>query len=182
MVWGVQKYRCHCVGSGRFPVGYHNGAGEELVQGELLFPKEEQASGETRRCWELMPATSIPSTTIQGHTKPKHLKVHTVTSKSYSVPMVPRDKNGQSVLPLLLPLNVGIMTVNYLGCSTSWRATPRWKRSITVPFSMVMVPNSKSLQIMADKPIIAGMATGAWSVVVRAANHIRNRQHSNSVV
>ena len=32
-----------------------------------------------------------------------------------------------------------------------------------------------------DKPIIAGTATGAWSVVVRAANHIRNRQHSNSV-
>jgi hypothetical protein len=34
---------------------------------------------------------------------------------------------------------------------------------------------------MADKPIIAGTATGAWSVVVRAANHVRNRQHSNSV-
>lgn len=31
------------------------------------------------------------------------------------------------------------------------------------------------------KPIAAGTATGAWSVVVRAANHIRNRQHSNSV-
>lgn len=32
-----------------------------------------------------------------------------------------------------------------------------------------------------DKPIIAGTATGAWSVIVRSANHIRNRQHSNSV-
>ena len=32
-----------------------------------------------------------------------------------------------------------------------------------------------------DKPIVAGTATGAWSVVVRAANHIRNRAHSNSV-
>ena len=29
--------------------------------------------------------------------------------------------------------------------------------------------------------IIAGTATGAWSVIVRSANHIRNRQHSNSV-
>lgn len=32
-----------------------------------------------------------------------------------------------------------------------------------------------------DKPIVAGTATGAWSVVVRSANHIRERQHSNSV-
>jgi hypothetical protein len=32
-----------------------------------------------------------------------------------------------------------------------------------------------------DQPIIAGTATGAWSVVVRSANHVRNRQHSNSV-
>ena len=32
-----------------------------------------------------------------------------------------------------------------------------------------------------DKPVVAGTATGAWSVIVRAANIIRNRQHSNSV-
>lgn len=29
--------------------------------------------------------------------------------------------------------------------------------------------------------MVAGTATGAWSVIVRAANIIRNRQHSNSV-
>ena len=34
---------------------------------------------------------------------------------------------------------------------------------------------------MQDNPICAGTATGAWSVIVRAANHIRNRTHSNSV-
>jgi hypothetical protein len=56
-------------------------------------------------------ASSIPSTTVQRHTKPKRLKAHTVTSKSYSIPMVPRDKNGRPILPL----NVGIMTVNCLG-------------------------------------------------------------------
>jgi hypothetical protein len=56
-------------------------------------------------------AASIPPTTVQRHTKPKRLKAHTVTSKSYSIPMVPRDKNGRPVLPL----NVGIMTVNCLG-------------------------------------------------------------------
>lgn len=31
------------------------------------------------------------------------------------------------------------------------------------------------------KPIIAGTATGAWSNIVKNANSIRNRQHSNSV-
>jgi hypothetical protein len=55
-------------------------------------------------------STTIPSTTVR-HTKPKRLKAHTVTSKSYSIPMVPRDKNGKPILPL----NVGIMTVNCLG-------------------------------------------------------------------
>lgn len=32
-----------------------------------------------------------------------------------------------------------------------------------------------------DSPFTAGTATGAWSVVVRSANMIRSRQHSNSV-
>ena len=34
---------------------------------------------------------------------------------------------------------------------------------------------------MPDMPIEAGTATGAWSGIVRAANMIRKRQHSNSV-
>jgi hypothetical protein len=32
-----------------------------------------------------------------------------------------------------------------------------------------------------DRPVIAGTATGAWSSIVKQANAIRNRQHSNSV-
>ena len=32
-----------------------------------------------------------------------------------------------------------------------------------------------------DRPVIAGTATGAWSAIVKQANTIRNRQHSNSV-
>jgi hypothetical protein len=32
-----------------------------------------------------------------------------------------------------------------------------------------------------DRPVIAGTATGAWSNIVKQANLIRNRQHSNSV-
>jgi len=43
--------------------------------------------------------------------KPKRLKAHTVQSKTHSIPVVPRDKKGNP----LLPLNVGIMTVINLG-------------------------------------------------------------------
>lgn len=58
------------------------------------------------------PATSVsrPSD-IQRHAKPKRLKAHTVTSKSFSIPTVPRDKKGRPHLPL----TVGIMTVINLG-------------------------------------------------------------------
>lgn len=56
--------------------------------------------------------TAVPSAGASGSRgKPKRLKAHTVTSKSYSIPMVPRDKTGKP----LLPLNVGIMTVLNLG-------------------------------------------------------------------
>ncbi|KAH9967016.1 F/Y rich C-terminus-domain-containing protein, partial [Russula compacta] len=146
-------------------------------------------------------ATSIPSTTVQRHTKPKRLKAHTVTSKSYSIPMVPRDKTGRPILPL----NVGIMTVNCLGevCMREHFHTERYifpvGYSVNRRYLSARDPNAETVynctildggdgpkfQIiandMADKPIIAGTATGAWSVVVRAANHVRNRQHSNSV-
>lgn len=43
--------------------------------------------------------------------KPKRLKAHVVTSKSHSIPIVPRDPSGKPILPL----NVGIMTVISLG-------------------------------------------------------------------
>lgn len=57
------------------------------------------------------PASSVQPSEIQRHAKPKRLKAHTVTSKSYSIPTVPRDKKGRP----LLPLTVGIMTVHNLG-------------------------------------------------------------------
>lgn len=64
----------------------------------------------TLRASQLGGLSSRPSE-IQRHTKPKRLKAHTVQSKSYSIPMVPRDKKGRPHLPLV----VGIMTVHSLG-------------------------------------------------------------------
>ncbi len=57
------------------------------------------------------PPQQRPTPESQRQARPKRLKAHTVTSKSYSIPMVPRDKGGRP----MLPLNVGIMTVISLG-------------------------------------------------------------------
>ncbi|KAF8443246.1 F/Y-rich N-terminus-domain-containing protein [Boletus edulis BED1] len=138
---------------------------------------------------------------IQRHAKPKRLKAHTVTSKSFSIPTVPRDKKGRP----LLPLNVGIMTVINLGevCMREHFHTERYifpvGYEVTRRYHSTVDPTSDAVyhcsildggdgpkfQIVAsdvpDRPMIAGTATGAWSSIVKQANAIRNRQHSNSV-
>ncbi|KAJ7274202.1 F/Y rich C-terminus-domain-containing protein [Mycena rebaudengoi] len=133
--------------------------------------------------------------------KPKRLKAHTVTSKSYSIPMVPRDKKGKP----MLPLNVGIMTVINLGdvCMREHFHTERYifpvgyevtrrylstvDPSVEVVYHCTILDggDGPKFQIIPsdvpDRPVIAGTATGAWSNIVKQANAIRNRQHSNSV-
>ncbi|KAJ7079731.1 F/Y rich C-terminus-domain-containing protein [Mycena belliarum] len=133
--------------------------------------------------------------------KPKRLKAHTVTSKSYSIPMVPRDKSGKP----MLPLNVGIMTVISLGAvcmrehfhteryifPVGYEVTRRYLSTVDVAAEVVYHctildgGDGPKFQIIPsdvpDRPIIAGTATGAWSAIVKQANAIRQRAHSNSV-
>ncbi|KAJ3483701.1 hypothetical protein NLJ89_g12039 [Agrocybe chaxingu] len=133
--------------------------------------------------------------------KPKRLKAHTVVTKSFSIPMVPRDKKGKP----MLPLNVGIMTVISLGqvClrehfhteryifPVGYEVTRRYLSTIDPTIEVVYHctildgGDGPKFQIIPadrpDKPVIAGTATGAWSNIVKQANAIRNRQHSNSV-
>ncbi|KAF7364880.1 Transforming growth factor beta regulator 1 [Mycena venus] len=132
--------------------------------------------------------------------KPKRLKAHTVTSKSYSIPMVPRDKKGKP----MLPLNVGIMTVINLGdvCMrehfhteryifpVGYEVTRRYLSTIDATAEVVYHctildgGDGPKFQIIPsdvpDRPVIAGTATGAWSSIVKTANALRQRQHSNS--
>ncbi|KAH9947436.1 hypothetical protein B0H21DRAFT_333507 [Amylocystis lapponica] len=154
----------------------------------------------TLRASSASSSSSRPSE-IQRHAKPKRLKAHTVTTKSFSIPTVPRDKKGKP----LLPLNVGIMTVVKLGdvCIREHFHTERYifpvGYEVTRRYSSTTDPNSEvvyhctildggdgpKFRIVAadmpDKPVIAGTATGAWSTIVKEANRVRNRQHSNSV-
>lgn len=146
------------------------------------------------------PAASVQPSEIQRHAKPKRLKAHTVTSKSYSIPPVPRDK-GKPILPLI----VGIMTVISLGevCMrehfhteryifpVGYEVTRRYHSTVDPQIDAVYHcsildggdgPKFKIVGSDApNRPIIAGTATGAWSSIVKQANAIRNRQHSNSV-
>lgn len=149
-----------------------------------------------------MPLNGAPRPSeAQRFTKPKRLKAHTVTSKSYSIPTVPRDPaTGRPKLPL----NVGIMTVVSLGeiCLREHFHTERYifpvGYSVTRRYLSTRDPNADvsyhctildggdgpKFQIIAQDsptPIVAGTATGAWSGIVRKANEIRKRQHSNSV-
>ncbi|KAJ4482411.1 F/Y rich C-terminus-domain-containing protein [Lentinula aciculospora] len=139
-------------------------------------------------------ATNQPSSS-------RRLKSHVIVSKSYSIPTIPRDKHGQP----MLPLNVGIMTVVRLGtvCTrdhfhseryifpVGYTVTRRYLSTIDPTSDVVyhctildggdgpkfqIVPSDEP-----DKPLIASTATGAWSSIVRKANDIRKRQHSNSV-
>ena len=52
-----------------------------------------------------------PSAEPTRTVKSKRLKSHSVTTRNFNIPMVPRDKGGKP----MLPLNVGIMTVINLG-------------------------------------------------------------------
>ncbi|KAI6006457.1 FYRN-domain-containing protein [Pisolithus marmoratus] len=147
------------------------------------------------------PAGSVQPSEIQRHAKPKRLKAHTVTSKSYSIPTVPRDKKGKP----LLPLTVGIMTVYNLGevCMREHFHTERYifpvGYEVTRRYHSTVDPQEEAIYRCSildggdgpkfkivgtdapNRPIIAGTATGAWSNIVKQANAIRNRQHSNSV-
>jgi len=138
---------------------------------------------------------------IQRAAKPKRLKAHTVTSKQFSIPVVPRDRSGKP----MLPLNVGIMTVINLGtvCMREHFHTERYifpvGYEVTRRYMSTIDPNHEvvyhctildggdgpKFQIIPadcpERPVIAGTATGAWSTIVKQANAIRNRQHSNSV-
>ncbi|KAG7088086.1 hypothetical protein E1B28_012116 [Marasmius oreades] len=137
----------------------------------------------------------------QAQTKPKRLKSHAVTTKSFNIPIVPRDSQGRP----LLPLNVGIMTVISLGevClrehfhteryifPAGYQVTRRYlstqdkNREVVYHCTILDGGDGPKFQIVpSDAPeltVIAGTATGAWSNIVRKANAIRNRQHSNSV-
>ncbi|EPQ51111.1 hypothetical protein GLOTRDRAFT_49500, partial [Gloeophyllum trabeum ATCC 11539] len=133
--------------------------------------------------------------------KPKRLKAHTVASKVYNIPTIPRDRKGKPILPL----NVGIMVVLSLGevCMREHFHNERYiypvgyvvqrrylsmidpHKEVNYTCSILDGGDGPKFQVVPDDQpghaIISGTATGAWATVVKQANLIRDRQHSNSV-
>ncbi|KAI9012493.1 F/Y-rich N-terminus-domain-containing protein [Phycomyces nitens] len=131
---------------------------------------------------------------------PKRSKISRIAVKTRRVQPIERDETGHPKLPQ----QIGVLTVLDLGKIVSDRDTFHNERyifpvgytvsrtypSMSDPTSNTVItstildggdgPRFHVVAADAPEPIIANSATGAWTVVVRKSNEIRNREHSNS--
>ncbi|KAI7871029.1 F/Y-rich N-terminus-domain-containing protein [Spinellus fusiger] len=132
---------------------------------------------------------------------PKRSKISRIAVKTRRVQPIERDETGHPKLPQ----QIGVLTVLNLGKIVSDRDTFHNERyifpvgytvsrtypSMSDPTSNTVITSTildggdgPRFHVVAadvpDQPIIANSATGAWTVVVRKSNEIRNREHSNS--
>ncbi|KAG0049691.1 hypothetical protein BGZ83_005495 [Gryganskiella cystojenkinii] len=154
------------------------------------------------------PPPPVASTiTNVGSATQKPKRIHHSTkqrpnlNKVRKVQTLEKDENGN----IKLPVTIGIITIMSIGHVVYDREAFHNERYIwpvgykmSRSYNSMIDPNNQTVytcsviddgdapkfQIDAedqpDKPIIAGTATGAWTHVVKAANGIRKRDHSNS--
>ncbi|KAG0378455.1 hypothetical protein BGX24_003813 [Mortierella sp. AD032] len=152
--------------------------------------------------------TSTPSTiTNVGSATQKPKRIHNSSklkpnsNKIRKVQVLEKDENGN----IKFPVTIGIITIMKIGHVVSDREAFHNERYIwpvgytmSRSYNSMVNPNEQTVytcsviddgeapkfQIDAEdqpgKPIIAGTATGAWTHVVKTANAIRKRDHSNS--
>ncbi|CAG8449918.1 10833_t:CDS:2 [Racocetra fulgida] len=109
---------------------------------------------------------TVPIPHASGKVTKKRASKRPLNAKTMKVQHVEKDDDGK----YKLPVQIGILTVLNLGTVVYERDTFHNERYIW-PVGYADQP---------DKPIIANTATGAWTSVVREANAIRHRDHSNS--
>lgn len=132
---------------------------------------------------------------------PKRSKINRINIKTRRVQPIERDFNGHPKLPQ----QIGVLTVLNLGKIITDKDSFHNERYIfpvgyTVrrTYPSMIDPNNNTIitstildggdgprfhVLAADQPtepIVANSATGAWTVVVRKSNEIRQREHSNS--
>ncbi|KAI8074397.1 F/Y-rich N-terminus-domain-containing protein [Gongronella butleri] len=160
--------------------------------------KKEMAAAAANHNAHLHP---VQDNTTVASAPPKRSKITKVPSKTRRVQPIERDETGHPKLPQ----QIGVLTVLNLGTIVTDRDTFHNERYIfpvgytvsrTYP-SMKDPANNTVItstitdggdgprfhvvaEDMPDEPIIANSATGAWTVVVRRTNEIRQREHSNS--
>lgn len=164
------------------------------------FAMTALATGVSRRVTLPLPP---PKTTTVPSAPPKRSRINRVNVKTRRVQPIQRDQHGNPILPQ----QIGVLTVTNLGKIITDREAFHNERYIfpvgyTVQriYPSMVDPNKNTLVtstiidgggdggpkfhvVAADQshePIVANSATGAWTVVVRKSNEIRQRDHSNS--
>ncbi|CAG8475863.1 579_t:CDS:2 [Diversispora eburnea] len=151
------------------------------------------------------PANNIVNTTpvtqSSGKVAKKRASKRPLNTKTMKVQHVEKDETGN----YKLPVQIGILTVLNLGYVVYDRETFHNERyiwpvgyAVKRAYNSMINPDSQTMYIckiddggegpkfvieaedQPNKPIIANTATGAWTSVVREANAIRQRDHSNS--
>lgn len=174
--------------------------GPKLKPGPKVKKQKAAAAIKQEYTGEMTP-TTIVGTNSKRHTKPKRLKKPAIVSKTYKVPKVERGSDGRPKLPM----QIGILTLHSLGDIVYNRRDFHNERyifpvgyKVTRMYHSMINANEQVLYTcwisdggdgprfhidaadQPDKKIIAGTATGAWTAVVKEANNIRARDHSNS--
>ncbi|KAI9494033.1 F/Y rich C-terminus-domain-containing protein [Zychaea mexicana] len=153
-----------------------------------------------RRVLSESPSQNRDSATVAS-APPKRSKLSRLPTKTRRVQPIDRDEQGQP----RLPQQIGVLTVLDLGKIVSDRDTFHNERyifpvgyTVSRTYPSMKDPSNNTVitstitdggdgprfHVIAadqpDEPIIANSATGAWTVVVRKSNEIRQREHSNS--
>ncbi|CAG8492852.1 2912_t:CDS:2 [Ambispora gerdemannii] len=152
-------------------------------------------------------ANNIVNTVPITHTPPakvvpqKRASKRPLNTKTMKVQHVAKDDRGN----YLLPVQIGILTVISLGTVVYDRETFHNERyiwpvgyAVKRSYNSMINPDAQTMytckiedggegprfvieaEDQPGKPITANTATGAWTTVVREANAIRHRDHSNS--
>ncbi|GJJ76505.1 hypothetical protein EMPS_08864 [Entomortierella parvispora] len=168
-------------------------------------PKSSTAPKDSKPNGPSAPVASTITNVGSATQKPKRIhqsnKPRIDLNKVRKVVALPRDENGL----VKLPVNVGILTVWSTGhvvydreafhneryiwpvgykVSRSYNSMVDPTKQTIYTCSVIDDGEAPKFQIDAEdqpgSPIIAGTATGAWTHIVKAANLIRRRDHSNS--
>ncbi|KAF0546686.1 ino80 complex subunit iec3 [Gigaspora margarita] len=144
---------------------------------------------------------TVPITHTSGKVPKKRASKRPLNAKTMKVQYVEQDEQGN----YKLPVQIGILTVLSLGTVVFERDTFHNERyiwpvgyAVKRAYNSMINAESQTMYVckiedggdgpkfvieaedQPDKPIIANTATGAWTSVVREANAIRHRDHSNS--
>ncbi|CAG8587177.1 3642_t:CDS:2 [Diversispora eburnea] len=140
---------------------------------------------------------TIQVTQSSGKVPKKRASKRPLNEKVMKVQYVEQDEHGSYILPV----QIGILTVLNLGNVVYDRDTfhnERYIWPVGYAVKSMINPDSQTMYVckiddggegpkfvieaedQPNKPIIANTATGAWTSVVREANAIRQRDHSNS--